>query len=172
MKASKKFSELFDRTLDIVFYVAAAMSLVIFFSICVEIFMRYFLNRPQIWPVEITEYAMLYLTFLGSAWLLREEGHVKLDILFFLLKPRTQALLSSMTSVLGIIVCAVLLFYGTWSTWNHFEKGLRTFSAMEIHKWPFLLIIPFGSLLLLIQFMRRTANYWQKFKSGEIETQH
>jgi TRAP-type C4-dicarboxylate transport system permease small subunit len=115
--------------------------------------------------VEVTEYAMLYLTFLGAAWLLREEGHVRLDILFVLLKPRSRALLNSVTSILGVIVCLVLAFYGTWSTWLHYQKGLCTFSAMELLKWPFIIVIPFGSLMLLIQFARSAYASWWKFKS-------
>jgi TRAP-type C4-dicarboxylate transport system permease small subunit len=115
--------------------------------------------------VEVTEYAMLYITFLGASWLLREEGHVRVDILILLLKPESQALLSSLTSILGVIVCSVLVFYGAWSTWLHYQKELYTFTAMELLKWPFLIIIPFGSLLLLIQFVRSAYVYWEKFKS-------
>ena len=165
MKAVKRFSSIFDRIVDVMFYVGSGLGLVIFFSVCTELFMRYFFNRPQIWAVEVTEYAMLYITFLGAAWLLREEGHVRLDILFMFLKPRSQALLNSITSILGVIVCSVLVFFGIWSTWLHYQKGLTTFSAMELLKWPFLIVIPFGSLFLLIQFIRSAFSYWAKFKA-------
>ncbi len=168
MKALKGFGTIFDRVIDIIFYVASGLGLVIFFSTCTEIFMRYFLNRPQIWSVEVTEYTMLYITFLGSTWLLREEGHVKMDILIMYLKPKSQALLNSITSILGVIVCSVLIFYGSWSTWLHYQKGLSTFSAMELPKWPFLIVIPFGSLLLFMQFVRRAYGYWEEFKSHKI----
>jgi TRAP-type C4-dicarboxylate transport system permease small subunit len=108
---------------------------------------------------------MLYVTFLGAAWLLKEEGHVRVDILLVLLKPKSGALLNSITSILGVIACSVLAFYGTWSTWLHYQKVLYTFTAMELLKWPFLIVIPFGSLLLLIQFVRSAYAYWGKFKS-------
>jgi TRAP-type C4-dicarboxylate transport system permease small subunit len=150
---------------DVMFFVASGLSLVIFFSTCIELFMRYFFNRPQIWAVEVTEYTMLYITFLGAAWLLREEGHVKIDLLLSFLAPRSQAFLNSITSLLGAVVCSVIAFYGSWSTWLHYQKGLTTFSAMELLKWPFLIVIPFGSLLLLIQFVRSVFSYWKKFKS-------
>jgi TRAP-type C4-dicarboxylate transport system permease small subunit len=165
MKGIARFNTIFDRVIDIMFYAASGLSLVIFCSVCTELFMRNLFNRPQIWSVEVTEYAMLYLTFLGTAWLLREEGHVRLDILFVLLKPPSQILLNSVTSIFGAIVCSVLTFYGTWSTWLHYQKGLHTFSAMELLKWPFLIVIPFGSLLLLIQFVRSAFAYWEEFKS-------
>jgi C4-dicarboxylate transporter DctQ subunit len=167
MKALKGFGSIFDRAIDMMFYMASGLNLIICFSVCTELFMRYFFNRPQIWAVEVTEYAMLYITFLGTAWLLREEGHVRLDMLLMFLKPRSQALLNSITSVLGVIVCSVLVFFGIWSTWLHYQKGLTTFSAMELLKWPFLIVIPFGSLLLLIQFVRSVYAYWKKFKSYE-----
>lgn len=170
MKALTRFNSFFDRAIDTMFYMATGMTLVIFFSVCIELFMRNFLNRPQIWSVEVTEYAMLYITFLGGAWLLREEGHVRVDILLVLINPKTQALLNGITSILGVIVCSVLVFYGTWSTWLHYQKVLYTFTAMELLKWPFLIVIPFGSLLLLIQFVRSAYAYWGKFKSyKEVE---
>jgi len=167
MKVLTRFSSIFDRAIDVMFYVASGLSLVIFFSTCTELFMRYFFNRPQIWSVEMTEYAMLYITFLGSAWLLREDGHVRIDLLLSFLNPKSQALLNSITSVFGVIVCSVLVFFGTWSTWLHCRKGLTTFSAMELLKWPFLIVIPFGGLVLLIQFVRSVFAYWEKFKSSK-----
>jgi C4-dicarboxylate transporter DctQ subunit len=165
MKGLKKFDAIFDRMIMILFYVASGLSLVIAFATATEIFMRYFLNRPQIWAVEVTEYALLYITFLGSAWVLREEGHVKMDIVIMYLKPKSQALVNSITSMFGIIVCSIVTFYGAWSTWHHYQKGATTFSAMEVLKWPFLIVIPFGCLFLLIQFVRRAYTYWGEFKS-------
>ena len=43
--------------------------------------MRYFLNRPLVWVLELTEYALLWVTFLGAAWLLRQGGHVQVDVI-------------------------------------------------------------------------------------------
>ena len=169
VKRLKRFSVFFDRVLNLLFYVASGITLVIFFSVCTELLMRNFFNRPQIWSVEVTEYAMLYITFLGAAWLLREEGHVSLDIVDVFVTPRTRALLDSATSIIGLIICLVLLFFGAWSTWIHYQQGLETFSAMELRKWPFLLVIPMGSFLLVIQFLRRAYGYWVRFRSYGVE---
>ena len=168
MKLTARLNKLVDRVINIMFYAASGLSLVIFFGTCIELFMRYFFNRPQIWAVEVTEYTMLYITFLGTAWLLREEGHVRIDLLLSFLAPNSQAFLNTITSILGAIVCSVIAFYGSWSTWLHYQKALTTFSAMELLKWPFLIVIPFGSLLLLIQFIRNAFAYWKKFKSYKI----
>jgi hypothetical protein len=59
------------------------------------------------------------------------------------------------------------VYYGTWSTWLHYQKGLYTFTALELLKWPFLAIIPLGSFFVLIQFIRSAYRYWKSFKSYE-----
>jgi C4-dicarboxylate transporter DctQ subunit len=168
MKVLKRCGAVFDRVIDIMFYAASGLSLVIFVSVCAELFMRNLFNRPLMWTVETAEYAMLFITFLGAAWLLREEGHVKIDILVVVLKSRSQSLLNSITYLFfGVIVCAVLVYYGTWSTWLHYQKGSYTFTALELLKWPFLAIIPLGSFFVLIQFIRSAYRYWKSFKSYE-----
>ena len=162
MKLLRKAGALFDCAVNILLYAAAGMILICLVAVCTEVLMRYFLNRPLIWVVEVTEYSILYTTFLAAAYLLKEEGHVKIELVVDALKPRAQALLNAITSMLGIVVCLVLGFFGTSSTIVHFQQGIPTFTAMEIPKWPFLMVIPFGSFLLLIQFVRRAYGYWEK----------
>ena len=162
MKLLGKVGALFDGALNILLYAAAGMILICLVAVCTEVLMRYFLNRPLVWVVEVTEYSILYTTFLAAAYLLKEEGHVKIELVVDALKPRAQALLNAITSMLGIVVCLVLGFFGTSNTIAHFQQGIPTFTAMEIPKWPFLMVIPFGSFLLLIQFVRRAYGYWEK----------
>ncbi|RLB05180.1 MAG: hypothetical protein DRG83_03105 [Deltaproteobacteria bacterium] len=155
MKVLGKVKTIFDRTLDLGISISAIL---IFFSwcvICFEVVMRQFFNRPQVWVVEVVEYMMLYSLFLGAAWVLREEEHIKVDLVLNLLKPEGRALVTAINSVLGAIVCLILTWYGTKVTWVHYREGLITFTAMLLPKWPFLMVIPFGSFLLFIQFVRR-----------------
>ena len=39
--------------------------------VCAEVLLRYGFNSPISWVVEISEYALLWITFLGAAWVLR-----------------------------------------------------------------------------------------------------
>ena len=87
-----KFVEIIRRTFDRILDSLAAMAggLILFACLIVsyEVFMRYFLNSPTSWTLEISEYCLLWITFLGTAWLLREDGHVKVDLLSDRLKAR------------------------------------------------------------------------------------
>ena len=164
--------DIFDRIINIMTYLAGILLVFIMLSVCLEVILRSFFNRPQIWVTEVTECLLLYITFLGTAWLLREEGHVKIDVLLDRVKPKTVALLGIISSLIGLFVSLILAIYGLGVTWNYFQRGIYTPTAMEIPVFAILAIIPIGSLMLFIQFIRRTRKFVAEFiiEMGKIRS--
>ena len=147
-------------------FLAGIILVFIMLSVGLDVILRYFFNSPMIWVTEVTECLLLYITFLGTGWLLRDEGHVKVDIILNRLKPRSIAFFGILSSLVGIFVSIMLAFYGMSVTWNYFRRGIYTPTAMEIPVAAIILIIPIGSFMLLIGFVRRTGRfigeYWIK----------
>ena len=131
-----------------------------------EVVMRYFFNRPLLWVVEVTGLTLLYITFLVAAWVLRREQHVKMDMVLSRLSPRTQAILNIITSTLSAVIFLAITWYGAWATWEHFKAGYYTSTTMEIPYVYVLIIIPIGSLLLFIQFLRRIHGHIRSFRAS------
>ncbi len=86
-----------------------AVIIVAALAICVglEVVMRYFFGAPTRWVIEFSEYSLLWLAFLAGAWILRAEGHVRVEMLTETLSPRWQRRAHFVTSWLGAGVCAV-----------------------------------------------------------------
>lgn len=164
MKLLTKPTSIFDRIIDLFAGAAGVIVLFLIASICAEIVMRYFLNRPLAWVVEISETNLLYLTFLGAAWVLKREGHVKVDIVVSRFRPGIQALFNAISSILGAAVCLVLIWYGAQETWSHFVRGLYL-PDTHMPIAPILLIIPLGSFLFFIQFLRQTRKYLNEWRA-------
>jgi C4-dicarboxylate transporter DctQ subunit len=164
----KKLMALFDHVVNGMIFLAGLILVFIMLSVCLEVILRYFLNRPQVWVTEVTEVLLLYITFLGTTWLLRQEGHVKVDILLNRLKPRMLALLGIFSSAIGILVSITLTVSGFQLTWDYVQRGIYTPTAMEIPVWIIIVIIPVGSLMLLVQFIRRG---WLHIAGLVIETE-
>lgn len=162
----------FDRFINFMSFLAGLILMFIMLSVCLEVILRYFFNRPLVWVIEVTECLLLYLTFLASAWLLREEDHVKIDILLSYFGARSQACFGIISSLIGVFVSLVLTIYGAEVTWDYFQRGMYTPTAMEIPVSAIILIIPVGSFMLLIQFCRRTVRYFAGFfiESGRSNT--
>lgn len=140
-------------------FLAGLLLIFIMLSVCMDVIMRYFMNRPQIWVTEVIECLLLYVTFLGSPWLLREEGHISVDVLVNRVGPKTGALLGIISSVIGLFVSCTLAVYGFRLTWDFFQRNIYTPTAMEIPVSAIIVIIPVGSLVLFFQFARRTITF-------------
>ncbi len=132
--------------------------------ITAEIILRYFFNTGVIWAGEVTEEVMLWMTFLAAAWVLRKEGHVIVDLIPSRIGPRNRALLYAVLSALGILVCFVYTWYGTTTTIDLFQRQRALSTLLRPQAWILYVIIPVGSLMLTIQFFRRTKKYIQEYQ--------
>jgi len=117
-----------------------------------EVFSRYFLNHPHPWALDaqIMLYGILFM--MAGAYTLAHQGHVRGDVLYGALKPRTQA---------GIDLVLFIFFYLpgvlalTWAGWTYANESMaireNTFSPDPLPLYPFKFVIPAAGFLLLLQ---------------------
>ena len=169
MKTDKKLlgktRGIFDTVLDAGAVGSATLIVFIMLAICAEVVLRR-LGHPQIWEIEVTEYCLLYATFLGTAWLLRDEGHVKVDIITSAINCKARALLGVVTSVIGSAISLYLVVWGWKVTLTYFQRGVVECTPLLTPTYIVLLIIPLGSIPLFVQFLRRTHGYLKTLKSS------
>jgi TRAP-type C4-dicarboxylate transport system permease small subunit len=171
MKLAKKFNTIFDRILDFMVIVAAILAVITTLVVAAGIFSRYFLNRPLVWTSEISGYILLYICFLVAAWVLKEEGHVKMDLVLSKLNPRAQSMMNIVTSAINTIVCLILTWYGAKVTWDLFRTHYFTPTILELPKFIFTIAIFIGGFTLSIQFLRRTYGNLTRLRESPAKEQ-
>jgi TRAP-type C4-dicarboxylate transport system permease small subunit len=139
--------------------VAAALVLFMMLAISYSVLMRYLFYRPIAWVVEVSSYLMLYITFLGTAWLLRHDGHVEIDLFTSRLSPRQKALFKSITSVGGFLVGLILTWKGWAVTIDYFRRGVTVMGILNTPQFLLMAIIPAGGFLLMVEFMLRIFRF-------------
>jgi TRAP-type C4-dicarboxylate transport system permease small subunit len=159
VKIVTKFSSFFDRTIVALGMLGVVILIFLLVFTNYEVVARYLLNKPAAWSLEIIEYSLLYLTFLGAAWLLKEEEHIKMDIVLEHLRPSVQVWLNIITSAIGTISCLIVTCYGVTACWGLYQSGQYFAAYLEPPKWIIIGIVPVGTFLLFIQFLRRTYGY-------------
>ena len=149
--------DLLDRVLKrletVLVVVAGLLLLFITFSICTSIALRTLNMNVPLWSVQFNEYSLLWITFLGGAWLLRRGRHVSLDILSRRLKNRALGILNSIHAILGSLVCGALTWICGVVVWDHFQRGVIDVRAVDVPKHWILVIVFVGFLLLFLEFM-------------------
>ncbi len=133
-----------------------------------EVVARYFFNRPTIWAVDFTEYSLVYLTFFGAAWALRDHTHVRVDILIKLIPPRQALVLSMLVGLASAGVMAVFVWVGAALVWEAYVKGQTMLKAWPVPRWVILLPIPAASLLMIIEFLRQAWETLQSLRRGVL----
>ena len=107
MKFSEKgFWKFFDKLTDVMVALAGAILLFICAAVCYTIGMRFLFTKTTIWIIPITEYALLWIVFLGTTWLLREKGHITTDILYTHLNKKAKRTLDCIMFMIGGLACA------------------------------------------------------------------
>ena len=79
----------------------------------VKVFFRYGLREGLLGVDQISGTLLVYIAFLGAAWVLRREEHVTIDLLVTRLGPATRRRLTCVNSVVGALICLVVAYFGT-----------------------------------------------------------
>ena len=154
-----------DRILTGMAALAGLFLLFITFSISYSIFTRA-LNLPSpVWTVQFNEYSLLWMTFLGTAWVLSRRKHVAVDVITSHLRPEGRRIAEVVHSLLGVVVCAVLCWQSLLMTLNLLQRGVTDVQAVDMPKFLILVVIPAGFLVLTAQFCRNLAVAMRKAKT-------
>ena len=143
----------------------AAIVVFIMLFMNVQVAGRYFLGRPILGVIEISEYALLYSVFMAAAWVVMQDGHVKMDLVVTHLNPMSRAILNIFTSFLASIVCLVITWYGIKVTLDYYQVGFYFSTPLRPSAYMIVAIVPLGTLLMSVQFVKRALGSLREFKT-------
>lgn len=152
---TSKFWRIFDRILDIGAALAAGLLVTVMLLTTVKVFYRYGLRQSLIGVDQISGIALLYIAFLGAAWVLRRDEHVTIDLLLSQVSITTRRSLQVISAIIGAVVCLVLAGFGALEVVSSIQRGVRIPAEIELPRAVSLAVIPIGFLLLGLQFLRR-----------------
>ena len=107
----KAIDAIIDRISDILAYIAGLILIYIVISITVDVLFRYLFNNPLPYTLDISEILLHFITFLTAAWVMKRDGHVKMDLLLSTLRKKISGF--SWESPLYLQPSSVLIFAGT-----------------------------------------------------------
>ncbi len=109
------------------------------------------------WLLEVSEYVLFAATFLAAPWVLRENAHVRVDLLLTALPRTAGRLLAGLADVLGLLISAVLTWYALRVTADALERGDLIFKELVVPEWPFFVVVVVSGALLIAEFSLRLA---------------
>jgi TRAP-type C4-dicarboxylate transport system permease small subunit len=169
MKIWKKVESLLDRIADVCGILGAGLILFIMLLISAGVFTRTAFNKPITGAEEIAQYSLLYCAFLMSIWLMKRNGHARVDLVISLLKPKTKALANIILYSVSAAICLILTWFGVKVVIDNLIYKVRESSYFMIPSWTLFIIIPVGMFLLFTYVVKAIINYRRDFNSTSNE---
>lgn len=170
MKVLARVELAFDWALRALMVLAGVLLIFLMFAVVWEVALRYFVGRPTSWVIEISGYILVFIPFLVGPWLLRNEGHVKMDLLLNALPPNAQYIVNTVTSIVGSLACLILTYAGVKYVIDLVETKSKTPTPLMLPRAPIASIVFLGSILMAVEFLfraRRNMEHWSLNRSKQ-----
>ena len=154
----ERFGFSFDRIVHASLMVAAALVIFDMLALTVDVLMRFLFSVTWTGLPEITEYSLLWMTFLGTTWVMRINRHIRVELLIRRLAPQRRAILDVVGFIMTVLTLGVIAWYGGALVVGDFLTGKVVASILRPPAWTVELVIPAGLVMLL----------WQVFLSSPL----
>ena len=119
------------------------------------------------WVIEVAEYALYIATFFAAPWVLRNSGHIKVDLLTSSLPQPLANILDVVADLAGLVICTVLFWAGYTVTAEAAHLGSMIMKELVVVEWYLLLLIPVSFFLMAVEFCLRILR--TVYSSGSVE---
>lgn len=143
-----------DRLVAILAGVAGVLLCGLTVLICVDVAARSLRLFPMPWSLDIAEYLLYAITFLGAPWVLRNGGHISVDLVSQHLGARSRRELQRVANIIGALVCLILFVYSSRVWYASFSDGTMVYETFVFPEWLLFTLAPPVFLLLLVIFVR------------------
>ena len=147
-----RLETLFDRFSDVMGWIAGVLNLLMLINVFYDAIMRYFFNTGSI-ALQEMEWHLFAIVFLfGIAYGLKEDGHVRVDVLYDRFSPRWKAIVNIGGAVLLLLPLSVLIIEGSvWYVQEAYTSGEVSGDPGGLtHRWLIKLVIPASFVFLVV----------------------
>lgn len=140
----------------------SAMSLLI----GVQVFMRYAMSASLSWSEELSRYLFIWLTYLGVAFAVRRDAHIRVTMLVSIFPPRLQLATRILTHVIFAGFAAFVMYQGWFMVERTFRFG-QTSASLGI-PMGFVYLAPVtGFALTLARLAQATVLDLMRWNEGD-----
>jgi TRAP-type mannitol/chloroaromatic compound transport system permease small subunit len=158
-----RLEKIFDKFSDVMGWIAGVLNLLMLFNVFYDAIMRYFFKTGSI-ALQEMEWHLFAIVFLfGIAYGLKEDGHVRVDVLYDRFSPRNKAIVNLAGTLLFLVPLSVLIIEGSvWYVHEAYTSGEVSGDPGGLpYRWLIKLVIPASFVFLVVSavgFIIRNIN--------------
>ncbi len=134
-----------------------------------DIGLRYFRLGVLPWLIEVTEYLLAGGAFLAAPWVLRQGGHIRVDILLSSVSSAWSRRLEQLIDLIGGAASLVLTYYAAVAVAQAWRASVVVYKSWWTPEWLLLLPLPVACLLMALEFGLRLTRVTTAARPGAAE---
>ena len=147
-------SRAYDAVLYGMAWLAGALMVAMMAMIVADVALRNLGYQSSAHFFTFTEYFLLLIPLLGAPWLVREKGHIYIEVLITALPPVLQRRLVSAVVVACIAVAGILAWYGGAITLQDFASNEKDVRSFDMPRWMLMASMPLSFGMMALEFAR------------------
>ena len=169
-----KIERIINRFSDIVGYVAAALMLLMLVNVFYDAIMRYFFRTGSIAMQEMEWHIFAAVFLFGISYALKEEGHVRVDVLYDGFSPKYKAIVNIVGTFIFLIPLALLIINGSiWFVHEAYITGEISGDPGGLaHRYLIKSIIPLSFIFLVISAIGFVLRNIRLYRGLELPPPH
>jgi TRAP-type C4-dicarboxylate transport system permease small subunit len=133
--------------------ISMVLMFVMMLFVAADIFGRLFLNMPFKGSTDLIELMMGIVVFCGMAYCAKEDGHVRVDVLYERFSDRVKACVDIVTFTASLFIYALIAWRLFVTAWEYVVEPAmaRSTDVLKIPHTGFIFIAAFGSAVLCLE---------------------
>lgn len=129
--------------------------IILTFSVIYEVIARSIFNKPTIWSLEIVTYMISCVAFFGSAYVLRINKHLEINLFTKILPNKIRFFFDLVANIIALIFCFIAFYYGCKLINLSYILGVVSVSELRVPLWIPQMTVPIGFFALFLEFLIR-----------------
>lgn len=151
------YPQIWKKLIDKLGMLSGFLIIIISLLSVIEAILRYFLDSPTGWALNVCQYLLVYMIFLSSPYAFQEGGHVAVDMVLNYIDKHDKTgrriprrILASFGYTFAAIFVGIISYGAMQLAITAIEKGRMTSQIPVIPLWILYIPMVIGCLLMLI----------------------
>lgn len=138
--------------IDTIGNLCSIVMILMILNVFYDVVMRYFFNDVSIAMQELEWHLFAAMFMFGIGYTLKEDGHVRVDVIYDQLSKKKQAIINLVGSVLFALPFTLLILHFSWDyTLEAYQMGEGSADPGGLpHRWIVRSIIPASAIFLML----------------------
>ena len=149
-------------------WLAGIMMVAMMAMIVVDVALRNLGYQSSAHFFTFTEYFLLLIPLFGAPWLVREKGHIYIELLISALPAHVRRMLLVVIALACVAVALVLAWFGGAITLHDYLENEKDVRSFDMPRWMLMASMPLSFGMMALEFVRFLVRRESPYGAGLI----